>query len=181
MKAYDWRGSTDKTSGGSYNATTVKMNMIDAPGADSPMRKLIIDATQPGLKASVDLGQGPELVFNMSSVVNLTDLVEDEIVPVPFPFEVCLLFICFVTLFVFWVVVVATKMVYTEKPFVGPRVIFYAFPFQIKITGGKLKLIEDRPPVNITSPGAPPIKVAIPHEIHIRRDEYGVIYVGENR
>lgn len=90
VKAYDWRGAAEKPGSTSYsNSNALKMNLIDAPGGDSAMRKLIIDATQPGLKASVDLGQGPELVFNMSSVVNLTDLVEDEIVPVPFPFEVC--------------------------------------------------------------------------------------------
>lgn len=90
IKAYDWKGSSEKPSGGGNysNNSAVKMNMIDAPGGDSAMRKLIIDATQPGLNASLDLGQGPELAFNMSSVVNLTDLVEDEIVPVPFPFEV---------------------------------------------------------------------------------------------
>ncbi|CAL8071674.1 unnamed protein product [Orchesella dallaii] len=135
VKAYDWR--TDKPEVlPKSNSALQKLNLIDSPGGDSLMRKLIIDATQPGLNADVDLSRGQELVLNMSSVVNLTDLVEDEIIPVPFPFE-------------------------------------------ITIYGGKLKLIEDRPPVNITSPGAPPIKVSIPQSIHVQRDEYGVIYIGD--
>lgn len=86
MKAFDWR-SNKPGSNGSSNAA-IKVNLIDCSGGDSLMRKLIIDATQPSLKADVDLSQGQELVFNMSSIINLTDLVEDEIIPVPFPFQV---------------------------------------------------------------------------------------------
>ena len=48
--------------------------------------------------------------------------------------------------------------------------------FQIKVDNVALRLIEDRPPPNITSPGTPPIDVAVP-TLLITRDKSGLFSI----
>jgi len=44
--------------------------------------------------------------------------------------------------------------------------------------GLNLELIEDRPPVNISSPGSIPLKLSIPTLLQVSRDESGVFQFG---
>ncbi|XP_037087714.1 uncharacterized protein LOC119108240 [Pollicipes pollicipes] len=74
-----------------------------------------------------------ELALLMSTVTNLTDFIEDEILPVPLPMELYLEHI-------------------------------------------KLRLTEDRPPNNITSPGVVPLDLRLP-AVHVTRDGAGVFTV----
>jgi len=65
-----------------------RVNLTDRPGTVSPIRRFIIEATKPFLEAHVDLRHEEELTLQMSSVIGLSDLVEDEIIPDPFPMKV---------------------------------------------------------------------------------------------
>lgn len=49
-------------------------------------------------------------------------------------------------------------------------------PVEILLRNVRLNLVEDRPPVNITSPGPQPMNVAI-GEMKVRRDSSGVIHL----
>ena len=52
-------------------------------------------------------------------------------------------------------------------------------PVEILLRNIRLNLVEDRPPVNITSPGAVPINVAI-GELKVLRDSSGVFHLQPN-
>ncbi|GAB0089287.1 UHRF1-binding protein 1-like [Sergentomyia squamirostris] len=52
-------------------------------------------------------------------------------------------------------------------------------PMDISVENVKLNLIEDRPPVNITSPGPIPINLAI-GKMKIERDKSGIFYIQPN-
>lgn len=71
--------------------------------------------------------------LQMSTVIGLGDLVEDEIIPPPIPMD-------------------------------------------INVENIRLTLIEDRPPVNITSPGSNPIHLNI-GKMKISRDAFGVFHM----
>lgn len=71
--------------------------------------------------------------LHMSSIVGLTDLIEDEVVTVPVPMDV-------------------------------------------DLENLKIHIIEDRPPVNITSPGPQPIDVDI-GKMKVTRDISGVFHI----
>lgn len=49
-------------------------------------------------------------------------------------------------------------------------------PMEVTVENVKINLIEDRPPVNITSPGTLPVNLAI-GRVLLTRDEAGVFYV----
>lgn len=71
--------------------------------------------------------------LHMSSIIGLTDLIEDEVVTVPVPMDV-------------------------------------------DLENLKIHIIEDRPPVNITSPGPQPIDVDI-GKMKVTRDISGVFHI----
>lgn len=71
--------------------------------------------------------------IHMSSIIGLTDLIEDEIITPPIPMDV-------------------------------------------DLTNVKVNIIEDRPPVNITSPGPQPINLEI-GQMKVTRDKSGVFYL----
>ncbi|XP_022906277.1 bridge-like lipid transfer protein family member 3B isoform X2 [Onthophagus taurus] len=73
------------------------------------------------------------LDLSMSTVTGLTDLIEDEIIPIP-------------------------------------------IPLQVTLNNVQLHLIEDRPPVHITSPGPVPIDLNITH-MFITRSEDGIFNI----
>lgn len=73
------------------------------------------------------------LKLSMSSVIGLSDLIEDEIIAKPLPTDIIL-------------------------------------------TDVKIRLIEDRPSINITSPGPVPIEMRIV-KMHIHRDDSGVFEI----
>lgn len=56
------------------------------------------------------------------------------------------------------------------------EVIPVPIPMEVTVENVKINLIEDRPPVNITSPGAVPVNLAI-GRVLLTRDEAGVFYV----
>ncbi|KAF0290662.1 UHRF1-binding protein 1 [Amphibalanus amphitrite] len=74
-----------------------------------------------------------DLGLMMSTVANLTDFIEDEILPVPLPIE-------------------------------------------LHLERLKVRLTEDRPPNNITSPGVVPLDLSIP-SLRVTRDKEGVFTV----
>lgn len=56
------------------------------------------------------------------------------------------------------------------------EVISRPLPVEVLLRNVRLNLVEDRPPVNITSPGAVPINVAI-GELKVMRDSNGVVHL----
>ncbi|KAI4463583.1 hypothetical protein MML48_4g00014004 [Holotrichia oblita] len=75
--------------------------------------------------------------LTMSTITGLTDLIEDEIIPIP-------------------------------------------IPLQVTLNNVQLHMIEDRPPVNITSPGPIPLDLNITH-MFITREENGIFNVIPNK
>lgn len=59
------------------------------------------------------------------------------------------------------------------------EVIAKPLPMDVLLENLKLTLIEDRPPVNITSPGAIPINLQIGH-MRIKRNEMGIFEIQPN-
>lgn len=53
------------------------------------------------------------------------------------------------------------------------------FPMEVLLENLKIILIEDRPPVNITSPGSVPINLQI-GQMRIKRNEMGVVEIQPN-
>uniref|UniRef100_A0A1A9WWA2 Uncharacterized protein n=1 Tax=Glossina brevipalpis TaxID=37001 RepID=A0A1A9WWA2_9MUSC len=74
------------------------------------------------------------LVVNMSTIIGLADLAEDEII--------------------------ASN----------------TLPLNITLENVRINLIEDRPPVNITSPGPVPLNLAI-GRMHVKRDKNGILHI----
>lgn len=87
----------------------------------------------------------------MSTVTGLADLAEDEIIAAPIPMEVAM----------------NNKFLFCEIVWVC---------FKITLDNVQLHLNEDRPPVNITSPGPIPIHLDIVH-MFITRGEDGVFHI----
>lgn len=56
------------------------------------------------------------------------------------------------------------------------EIISKPMPMDIQLENVKITLIEDRPPVNITSPGAIPINLQIGH-MRIKRNEMGIFEI----
>lgn len=56
------------------------------------------------------------------------------------------------------------------------EIIARPLPMEVMVKGVHIKLIEDRPPVNITSPGPVPINLAI-GEMKVMRDRHGVFHI----
>lgn len=48
--------------------------------------------------------------------------------------------------------------------------------FKVTVENVRINLIEDRPPVNITSPGPVPINLAI-GRMHLKRDKTGLLHI----
>lgn len=92
----------------------------------------------------------------MSSVIGLVDLAEDEIIGKPLPAEVSALNSLF-GLIVLKIHILCIKLL-----------------LQILLENVRLHLVEDRPPVNVTSPGTQPIDLSIGC-MRIIRDSTGVI------
>lgn len=59
------------------------------------------------------------------------------------------------------------------------EIISKPLPMEILLENLKLTLIEDRPPVNITSPGSVPINLQIGH-MRIKRNEMGIFEIQPN-
>lgn len=74
--------------------------------------------------------------MSMSTATGLSDLAEDEVLPIPIPME-------------------------------------------IDLENVKIHLNEDRPPVNITSPGPVPVDLSI-GQMRITRDAAGIFYIQPN-
>ncbi|XP_037882475.1 UHRF1-binding protein 1-like isoform X4 [Glossina fuscipes] len=74
------------------------------------------------------------LIVNMSTIIGLADLAEDEII--------------------------ASNIL----------------PLNITLENVRINLIEDRPPVNITSPGPVPLNLAI-GRMHVKRDKNGILHI----
>ena len=68
--------------------TCPRINLTDRPGAESPLRGALIDSTDAFLHGKVDLRNEETITLHMSSVMSLTDFLEDEILPSPFPIKV---------------------------------------------------------------------------------------------
>ncbi|KAL5279581.1 UHRF1BP1L family protein [Megaselia abdita] len=56
------------------------------------------------------------------------------------------------------------------------EIITKPLPLDVKLENVRIKLTEDRPPVNITSPGPVPINLAI-GSMNLQRDENGILYI----
>ncbi|CAG7723422.1 unnamed protein product [Allacma fusca] len=125
---------TKSTVAGLRTPECPRVNLTDRPGAESPLRKAIIDSTIAFLDGRVDLRNEDQFTLHMSSTIALADFIEDEICPTP-------------------------------------------FPIQLEVIGANAELIEDRPSVNITSPGPVPLKFSVPN-LPITRDKYGVFHIG---
>lgn len=83
------------------------------------------------------------LTLNMSTVMGLTDLIEDEVINPPIPIDVCI-----------WIVLFLVDLV------VFIKIYFLSNP-KVSLENICLKLNEDRPASNISSPGAIPIHVKL--------------------
>ncbi|KAH8261867.1 hypothetical protein KR038_006435, partial [Drosophila bunnanda] len=95
--------------------------------------------------------------LSMSTVIGLGDLAEDEVISPPMPITVSLLFKCFTY----------------ERPHV---LLFVIAWLQVNVENVRINLLEDRPPVNITSPGPVPINLCI-GRLRIERDKNGVLNI----
>lgn len=90
----------------------------------------------------------------MSTVIGLGDLAEDEIISPPMPVTVDIVY------FFLFEIVILMHFVW----------------LQINLENVRINLLEDRPPVNITSPGPVPINLCI-GRMHLERDKSGLLTI----
>jgi len=134
-----------------------------------------------------------EMTLSMSSVTGLTDLAEDEIIPKPIPMQVCISNKIFELMFYIFPSFIASLSLPLLSPFFSSFIYLYfflfaqnTFPvfiarayiilFQIHLENVSLRLNEDRPPNNITSPGPIPIDLNI-SKLRVARDLSGVFHI----
>lgn len=108
------------------------------------------------------------MTLSMSSVTGLADLAEDEIIPKPIPMQVCIFAISSIILLD---TTNSFHQRYTVSVYCKPALLF-----QIHLENISLRLNEDRPPNNITSPGPIPIDLNI-SKLRVARDASGVFHI----
>lgn len=104
------------------------------------------------------------LDLNMSTVIGLSDLVEDEVLnSVTMPLNVT--------------TIPQHRPEKHKKSYLkSAQITIRIFFWQITLENIQLNLIEDRPPVNITSPGPVPLNLAF-GRLHVKRDKQGIFHI----
>jgi hypothetical protein len=77
----------------SKNNKAPRVNLLESPGAESPMRKAIIESTYPKVKVEVNLSQDKSknefITLHSSILKGLSDFFADEVPPTILPLQVC--------------------------------------------------------------------------------------------